>query len=95
VSTGDDVSVDNQKTATMSIRLSSQELAIAKDRAQSAGESLSNFARSLLLSGEVRDQRTLPVSQSVSGLVGYGNFALEWDGREIVSNSTESIITFS
>jgi hypothetical protein len=75
----------------VSIRLSSEELAAVKSRAQSAGESISTFGRNLLLSGDVRSGRELPRSQSYSGYAVGGNMALEWNGQEIVSKSTEPV----
>jgi hypothetical protein len=86
------VSDDSEnKTAMVSIRLSTEELAAVRSRAENVGESISTFGRNLLLSGELQVGKELPRSQSFSGYAVGGNMALEWDGQEIVSKSTEPV----
>ena len=83
------------KTSMVSIRLTPEELVAVRERARFAGESISNFGRNLLLSGEVQNGKELPRSQSVSGYIVGGNVALEWNGREIVSKSAQPVVNYS
>lgn len=88
-------STNDQKSATLSIRLTEQELASLKERANLTGTSLSSFARNLLVNGQLADFSAQATSHSASGYLVGGNISLEWNGQSVVSRSTEPIVRYS